>query len=380
MPGSERDEILDGLRTQVEAAQSKFDLARKELSEACKVVPDIGHSSPDGSLMWERVTAQYRRAERAYEAAIQRFAETVRDPSFRRSRDTSSDGMWRIPPRTTDRTEVTKRLRQPEVFDPRTNRILALLDQADYDALLAEGEVVSLKFRKELNAQDEPVDAVYFPINSMVSLLVTNHGSPGLEMARIGNEGVTGASEALQMQPAMGVYLVQMPGAALRIKADDFRRILSGRPLFQRVIDQHLYALIRQILYGAACNHLHSMKARCARWLLMTQQGAGVDTFPLTQQFLSQMLGVRRATVNEATGILKKAGLIRYVRGKLTVVNAAGLESAACDCYQSIIDVYDSVLNGNPRQTEIVNLGQARASYLREFRSSHSSRSQRKCP
>ena len=111
----------------------------------------------------------------------------------------------------------------------------------------------------------------------------------------------------------------------------------------QKVINQHLYALMRQILYGAACNRVHSMEERCARWLLMTHDRAAGDTFPLTQEFLSHMLGVRRATVNVATGILKKAGFIRYVRGKMTVVDRAGLESGACDCYQSIIAVYNSV-------------------------------------
>jgi CRP-like cAMP-binding protein len=112
----------------------------------------------------------------------------------------------------------------------------------------------------------------------------------------------------------------------------------------QKVLHQHLYALMRQILYGAACNRLHSMEERCARWLLMTHDRAGADTFPLTQEFLSHMLGVRRATVNVATGMLKKAGFIKYVRGKLTVIDRPGLESAACDCYMAILKVYKSVL------------------------------------
>ena len=101
---------------------------------------------------------------------------------------------------------------------------------------------------------------------------------------------------------------------------------------------------MRQILHGAACNRLHSMEERCARWLLMTHDRAGQDTFPLTQEFLSHMLGVRRATVNVATGMLKKAGFIRYVRGKITIIDRPGLESASCECYQAIIRVYDSLL------------------------------------
>ncbi|MGA2593833.1 MAG: hypothetical protein ABSH32_28355 [Bryobacteraceae bacterium] len=131
----------------------------------------------------------------------------------------------------------------------------------------------------------------------MVSLLVTNDGRPRMGMATIGNEGVAGASEVLQTQPAMGLNIIQIPGAAVRIKADAFRRIIASRPLMQKAINQHLYALMRQILYGAACNRTHSMEERCARRLLMTHDGAAADSFPLTQEFLSHMLGMGRATV-----------------------------------------------------------------------------------
>jgi CRP-like cAMP-binding protein len=235
--------------------------------------------------------------------------------------------------------------------DPKTNRILAALEPPDYDALMLDAEVVPLKFRKRLYGQDEPVDAVHFPLSCMVSLLVTSDGKPQMEMATIGKEGVVGASEVLQKQLSMGLNLIQIPGDAVRIEAGAFRKIIVDRPLIQKVINQHLYALMRQILYGAACNRIHRMEQRCARWLLMTHDRAGEDTFPLTQEFLSHMLGVRRATVNVATGTLKKAGFIRYVRGKLTVVDRTGLESAACNCYQAIIAVYDALLPDLEKQT-----------------------------
>jgi CRP-like cAMP-binding protein len=119
---------------------------------------------------------------------------------------------------------------------------------------------------------------------------------------------------------------------------------MDKRPPVLNLVNQHLYALMRQILYGAACNRLHSMEERCARWLLMTHDRAAADTFPLTQEFLSHMLGVRRATVNVATGMLKKAGFIRYVRGRITVVDRPGLESASCNCYRAIVKAYDGLL------------------------------------
>jgi CRP-like cAMP-binding protein len=228
--------------------------------------------------------------------------------------------------------------------DPKANRLLAMMEPEDYHALMQVAQVVTMKFRKRLLRQDERVDAVYFPLTCMVSLLVSANGSPLMEMATVGSEGVVGASELIEVQGAMGVSLIQIPGTALRIDANAFRTLMNSRPLVQKLVNHHMYALMRQILFGAACNRLHSMEERCARWLLMTHDRAGQDTFPLTQEFLSHMLGVRRATVNVATGMLKKAGFIRYVRGKITVVDRRGLESASCDCYQSIIKVYDSLL------------------------------------
>jgi len=235
--------------------------------------------------------------------------------------------------------------------DPKMNRLLAMLKPDDYDALTADAKIVTLKFRKQLVRQDHPVDAVYFPLNSMVSLLVTSDGTPHMEMATIGREGVVGASELIQAQGAMGLNLIQIPGTAIRIGAEAFRKVIKGRPLVQELMHTHQYALMRQILFGAACNRLHSMEERCARWLLMTHDRAGQDTFPLTQEFLSHMLGVRRATVNVATGMLKKTGFIRYVRGKITVVDRPGLESASCECYHAIVRMYKSVLNGATRSS-----------------------------
>jgi CRP-like cAMP-binding protein len=232
---------------------------------------------------------------------------------------------------------------------PRMNHFLARLDREDYDALMLEAKVVPMKFRKRILDQDAPIEAVYFPITCMFSLLVTNNGQPQMEMATIGKEGMVGASEALQTQGSIGLSLIQLPGTAVRIEANAFRRVMGRRVAVQSLIHQHLYALLRQILYGAACNRIHSMEERCARWLLMTHDRAGEDTFPLTQEFLSHMLGVRRASVNVATGMLKKAGFITYIRGKLTVINRPGLESASCDCYRAIVKVYESLRAEAPK-------------------------------
>ena len=226
----------------------------------------------------------------------------------------------------------------------KTNLFLSRLEQEDYEAIVRVSKIVSLKFGRRVIQQDARVDSVYFPLTCMFSLLVTSDGVPQMEMATIGKEGIVGAAEVLQSKGAFGLNLIQIPGLAVRIIAEDFRKLARSRPGIQQFVLDHMYALMRQILYGACCNRLHNMEERCARWLLMTHDRACQDTFPLTQEFLSHMLGVRRASVNVATGILKKAGVIRYVRGKITVIDRAGLESASCDCYREIAKVYASLL------------------------------------
>src|SRR5580658_11039467 len=235
--------------------------------------------------------------------------------------------------------------------DPSMNDLLVRLEREDYESLMLGAKTVSLKLRSRLVRQDGSIEAIYFPLSCMMSLLVTTDGRPQVEVATIGKEGVVGASELIQSQGAMGLYLVQLPGVALRVEVDALRRLLARRPAVLELIHQHFYALMRQILYGAACNRIHSMEERCARWLLMTHDRAGQDTFPLTQDFLSHMLGVRRATVNLATGMLKKAGFIRYVRGKITVIDRAGLVSTSCACYKAIVRAYDSLLPPTQKRT-----------------------------
>jgi len=233
--------------------------------------------------------------------------------------------------------------------DAKQNKLLARLEESDYDALMLAGKIVALKLGRKMIRQDERVDAVYFPLTCMFSLLVTTDDRPQMELATVGKEGVIGAWEVSQNQGAMGLSLIQIPGTALRIPAHAFRDAIANRPALQHLINRHLSALLRQILYGAGCNRLHKMEQRCARWMLMTHDRADQDTFPLTQEFLSHMLGVRRATVNVATSALKRAGLIRYVRGKITVVDRAGLESASCGCYQAIVKVYATLLSNGAK-------------------------------
>ena len=240
-----------------------------------------------------------------------------------------------------EHSSVAKKNQWEGAADPRENRILAALQPTDYSALMAEADVVHLKLKKRLFGQDEKIGAVFFPLNCMVSLLAGPDKGDLVETATIGREGVAGASELIGDQVSMGLHFIQLPGTAVRIEADAFRKHLSNRPQLKSLVERHLYALMRQILHGAACNRLHTTEARCARWLLMTHDRARADSFPLTQEFLASMLAVRRATINAATGSLKKAGIIQYVRGRITVIDRPALESASCDCYPAIWRAYN---------------------------------------
>jgi len=143
----------------------------------------------------------------------------------------------------------------------------------------------------------------------------------------------------------MGLNLIQIPGTAVRIEANAFRKVAGDRPGVQRLISEHLYALLRQILFGAACNRIHTMEERCARWMLMTHDRAGEDTFPLTQEFLAQMLGARRSSVSPVANALQQDGLIRYIRGRIDILDLEGLQRMSCECYGTVKAQYDRLLN-----------------------------------
>lgn len=233
---------------------------------------------------------------------------------------------------------------EPDIaVDPRINGLIGALEPADYDAFMSDAKMVLLPLHTRLFRRDGQVDAIYFPVTCMVSVLAGPADGDLTETATIGREGVAGAESAMLNQPPMGTYIIQLPGAAVRIEAEAFRQQLGNLPTLKSVIERHWYAMTRQTILGAACNRLHRIEKRCARWLLMTHDRAGAETFPITQEFLANMLAVRRASVNSATNSLKKAGLIRYVRGQLTVIDRRGLESASCDCYEAIRQAYVEV-------------------------------------
>lgn len=220
------------------------------------------------------------------------------------------------------------------------NRLLALLPEADRQALMAQADIVSLHAYDEIYPVDGPIESVYFPLTLMASILVEADHRSEVDLATVGNEGMLGSMLVLNVVRAWGRTLVQVSGLAVKLPAAVLLTHLERQPLLRTILAHYQDAFIRHIFQVGACNLLHTMEERCARWLLMTHDRVGRATFALTQQFLAQMLGVRRATVGLALGLFKRAGLLTYVRGRFQIHDRAGLEAVACPCYGRITAAY----------------------------------------
>ena len=227
---------------------------------------------------------------------------------------------------------------------PSANRLLAALPQAEYLRLQPYLEPVPLPYRQSLYDARQPIPYVWFLERGVVSLLRVVQEGTLIEIAVIGHEGMVGLPVFLGTGSALAQALVQIPGAGLRMRATVFQReVLAGTPLHD-LLHRYSQAYINQVMQGVACNRLHSIAQRCARWLLQTHDRVDADQFLLTQAFLAQMLGVRRASVGMVAGKLQKAGLIRYSRGVITILDRPRLEATVCECYQIIEAEYKRLL------------------------------------
>lgn len=229
----------------------------------------------------------------------------------------------------------------------RPNRLLSLLQPADLERLGEHFEEVEVPFRQTLYKRDEPLGHAYFPHSGVFSVVKEPEEDGGLvvEIATVGNEGMVGLPLVLGGESTPDTCFCQVAGRADRIPAGPFKEALRASPAMQRLLLRYTQALLNQVAQAAACNRMHPVEERCARWLLMTHDRVGVDHFVLTQEFLGQMLGVRRPSVSVAASMLQKAGLIRYGRGLVVVTDRAGLEAAACGCYDTINSEYDRLLS-----------------------------------
>jgi CRP-like cAMP-binding protein len=231
---------------------------------------------------------------------------------------------------------------QPLARPATTNLLLAALAPDDFALISTELEAIPLPLRDVLYAPQEEIEYLYFPTTGCVSMIhTTEDGS--VEVGTIGLEGLVGVPVLLRANSEPTLALVQVEGEAYRISATAFREVVAESTHMERIFLRYAMALFNQVAQSVACNRLHTLEERCARWLLITHDRIDGDEFKLTQEFLSYMLGVHRPAVTLAAGILQEAGFIRYSRGNITVMDRPGLEGASCSCYQATRDDYDSL-------------------------------------
>jgi len=235
----------------------------------------------------------------------------------------------------------------PSKSPPIANRLLASLPKKDFEALARHLEEIPLVFEEFLYKPNVLISDVYFPNSGIISLLAGANERSTLEVGLVGNEGMVGLSVFMGVNASLNHAVVQGAGSAMKMKASAFRKECNNGGALPRLLRRYSHSLLTQITQCAVCNQFHSLDARLARWLLMTHDRMGQDAFQLTHEFLSNMLGVRREGVSLAAGDLQKRKLIRYSRGRLTVLDRAGLEATSCGCYEIIRGESNFPRNGN---------------------------------
>jgi CRP-like cAMP-binding protein len=213
------------------------------------------------------------------------------------------------------------------------NRILELLPSGERDALLGDSEIVVLKLRDVVANQDTRTRFVYFPIDAILSMMTVLSDGHMMEVGTVGDEGIVGVQLVLGESKAVQEIYCQVPGRAVRVTAERFLDAVGTCPVLAQLCSQYVSGLINFLAQSVACNGLHSVIERCAKWMLMTHDRVRNDRFLLTHEFLAMMLGVRRTGVTLAAGALSQAGFIEYKRGHVHVVDRAGLVASACECY-----------------------------------------------
>lgn len=229
------------------------------------------------------------------------------------------------------------------------NHLIKILAADDRRRLLAICESVELVLGQVICEPATPTRYVYFPVDSFISLVATVVGSPGIEVGMVGREGMLGSQLALGVATTPLHALVQGPGTALRAPSAAFRRELARSPTLHSAVDRYIAVVMVQLATSAVCLRFHEIAPRLARWLLMSRDRAGADTFCMTHEFLAYMLGVRRAGITAAATRLQRLGLIEYRRGVLSVLDRRGLEAAACPCYAADLRAYSDRLKGREK-------------------------------
>jgi CRP-like cAMP-binding protein len=224
-----------------------------------------------------------------------------------------------------------------------TNRIVAALSPASRGALLPALSRCPIKRGEHLYEIGSEISYLYFVESGLVTLAKPMRDGRSAEIGAIGREGIVTPTGVFGGNRTVMDFRVQIPGTVLRIRRSDFRERLARDDEFSEIIERYVATVMNQLTQTAACNMLHTIEERCCRWLLIAHESALTDTFPLTHELLATMLGVRRAGVQAAAATLQRRGLIRYLRGSVTIVDSSGLKAAACECYATIQGQFDAL-------------------------------------
>lgn len=238
---------------------------------------------------------------------------------------------------------VNNSLQQP------VNRLLAALPDSEYGRLVPHLKLVSLSLEQVIYKAGEPITHVYFPHRSVISLVTTVEDGSTVEVGVVSNEGMVGIPVILGGNTTTTTAIVQIADSATRIDADILRSEFNKGGYLQGLLLRYVQAIYTELAQGCACNRLHTLEERLARWLLTVNDRLQLENFPLTQEFIAQMLGVRRSGVTVAASTFSRAGMISYKRGKISIVNREDLEATSCECYQVIQNEFTRLLNSKPR-------------------------------
>ena len=226
-------------------------------------------------------------------------------------------------------------LRAPQITPASSqNRLLAAIPSEELQRLAPHFQTVPLVFRETLFEAGDPIEFVYFPLSGMISLIASTGSGRSIEVGIVGKDGLTGVPIVLDDDISFIRGVVQAEGSALKLSATTLKDELRRDGALRSVLLRYSRFALAQATQSVICNRLHSLDQRCARWLLSIRDRVGADTFPMTHEFLSYFLGVRRAGVTLAALDFQRAGLIRYARGALTILDADGLEASACECHR----------------------------------------------
>ena len=225
------------------------------------------------------------------------------------------------------------------------NHLLASLPPDDFAALGGSLRPLDLVPKRTLHAPDRPIETVYFPESGMVSMVAALEDGQLMEVGIVGREGMVGLPVVLGVDSGSVEAMVQVSGAALGLPAASLVEALGRSPALKALLLRYAQAFHVQVAQTAACNGRHPVEERLARWLLMAHDRAGRPSFPMTQEFIATMLGVRRAGVSLAAGILQRAGVIAYRHGRIAVLDRTGLEGTSCECYGAVRRHFERLLD-----------------------------------